>query len=130
MQRANQNVLMQESIHKKKKLQVDLITKLEMLNDKLSSSMIQSVKKKETQLIVLTNKLKKRIQESSLKMSVQEEIREIKEEVSVQAEQIEQVPQKILKEKSNYYLETLTIKLAQPKNLDELEFFRKLKKQN
>ncbi|CAD8099919.1 unnamed protein product [Paramecium sonneborni] len=133
MQRAKQNVLKLESIHEnKKKLQADLSTKLQKLNDKLSSTMIESVKKKESQLIALTNKLKKKnLRRKPRKMSVQEEIREIKEikeEVSAKVELIEQVPEKIEQKKVVTLQENPTIKLAEPKNLDEFEFFKKLNK--
>ncbi|CAD8130460.1 unnamed protein product [Paramecium sonneborni] len=114
MQRAKQNVLKLESIHEnKKKLQADLRTKLQKLNDKLSQSMIESVKNKETQLMALTNKLKKKnLRRKPRKMSVQEEIKEIKEELSAKVELIEQVPQKISQKKSSYNLRNSNYKVG------------------
>ncbi|CAD8183329.1 unnamed protein product [Paramecium octaurelia] len=130
MQRAKQNVLKLESIHEnKKKLQADYSAKLQKLNNKLSSSMEQSLKKKETQLIALSNKLKKKnIKRKPRKMSVQDEIKEIKEEGTAKVELVEQVPQKIQQKKEVTIQETQTMKLAEPKHLDEFEFFKKLNK--
>ncbi|CAD8169229.1 unnamed protein product [Paramecium pentaurelia] len=130
MQRAKQNVLRLESIHEnKKKLQADYGAKLQKLNDKLSQSMEQSLKKKEIQLLALSNKLKKKnVRRKPRKMSAQEEIREIKEEITTKVELVEQVPQKIQQKKEVTIKETPTIKLAEPKHLDEFEFFKKLNK--